>query len=82
MYSLRAFFLASLTEPTYIDGPLTLMPSATVFHYAQCVFEGLKAYRDVNGRVTLFRPDLNMQRMNRSANRLALPVRPRTLTYM
>ena len=52
------------------------MPSATVFHYGQCLFEGLKAYRDVKGRVTLFRPDLNMQRMNRSAERIALPVRP------
>ena len=51
------------------------MPSATVFHYGQCLFEGLKAYRDVKGRVTLFRPDLNMQRMNRSAERIALPVR-------
>ncbi|KZV77037.1 branched-chain amino acid aminotransferase II [Peniophora sp. CONT] len=54
-------------------GPLSLMPSATVFHYGQCLFEGLKAYRDVNGHVTLFRPDLNMQRMNRSAERIALP---------
>jgi branched-subunit amino acid aminotransferase/4-amino-4-deoxychorismate lyase len=56
------------------DGPLSLDPSSTVFHYAQCLFEGLKAYRNKNGRVTLFRPDLNMERMNRSAQRLALPV--------
>ncbi|KAI0048411.1 branched-chain amino acid aminotransferase II [Auriscalpium vulgare] len=54
-------------------GPLTLDPSSTVFHYAQCLFEGLKAYRDVHGRVTLFRPDMNMARMNRSAHRIALP---------
>jgi len=54
-------------------GPLSLDPSATVFHYAQCLFEGLKAYRNENGKVTLFRPDLNMSRMNTSAERLALP---------
>lgn len=54
-------------------GPLSLMPSSTVLHYAQCLFEGLKAYRDKDGRVLLFRPDLNMARMNRSAERLALP---------
>jgi len=54
-------------------GPLSLDPSATVFHYAQCLFEGLKAYRNKDGKVTLFRPDLNMSRMNTSAERLALP---------
>ncbi|KAI0296576.1 branched-chain amino acid aminotransferase II [Russula brevipes] len=54
-------------------GPLSLDPSSTVFHYAQCLFEGLKAYRNKNGKVTLFRPDLNMARMNLSAQRLALP---------
>ncbi|KAI0249569.1 branched-chain amino acid aminotransferase II [Lactifluus subvellereus] len=54
-------------------GPLSLEPSATVFHYAQCLFEGLKAYRNKAGKVTLFRPDLNMARMNLSAQRLALP---------
>jgi branched-chain amino acid aminotransferase len=45
-----------------------------VFHYAQCLFEGLKAYRDTHGKVTLFRPDMNMRRMNNSAQRIALPV--------
>ncbi|KAI0932424.1 hypothetical protein AcV5_004347 [Taiwanofungus camphoratus] len=53
--------------------PISLEPSATVFHYAQCLFEGLKAYRDDSGRVTLFRPDMNMKRMNSSAARIALP---------
>ena len=57
------------------DGPLSLEPSATVFHYAQTIFEGMKAYRDENGKITMFRPDLNMKRMNNSASRLALPVR-------
>ncbi|KAJ3545306.1 hypothetical protein NM688_g5638 [Phlebia brevispora] len=53
--------------------PLSIEPSATVFHYAQGLFEGLKAYRDANGRITLFRPDMNMRRMNASAARIALP---------
>ncbi|KAF7789876.1 hypothetical protein EIP86_000824 [Pleurotus ostreatoroseus] len=53
--------------------PLTLEPSATVFHYAQGLFEGLKAYRDANGKITLFRPDMNMRRMNSSAARISLP---------
>ncbi|KZT06788.1 branched-chain amino acid aminotransferase II [Laetiporus sulphureus 93-53] len=53
--------------------PISLEPSATVFHYALCLFEGLKAYRDSKGRVTLFRPDMNMKRMNTSAQRIALP---------
>ncbi|KXN84794.1 Branched-chain-amino-acid aminotransferase, mitochondrial [Leucoagaricus sp. SymC.cos] len=54
-------------------GPLALEPSATVFHYAQGIFEGMKAYRRADGKVTLFRPDMNMKRMNTSAQRIALP---------
>ncbi|KAJ7706441.1 branched-chain amino acid aminotransferase II [Mycena rosella] len=54
-------------------GPLQLEPSATVLHYAQTLFEGMKAYRDEAGNVTLFRPDMNMKRMNNSARRIALP---------
>jgi branched-subunit amino acid aminotransferase/4-amino-4-deoxychorismate lyase len=50
-------------------------PSSTVLHYAQTLFEGMKAYRDEHGKVTLFRPDMNMKRMNNSARRIALPVR-------
>ncbi|SJL05955.1 probable BAT1-branched chain amino acid aminotransferase, mitochondrial [Armillaria ostoyae] len=54
-------------------GPLRLEPSSTVLHYAQTIFEGMKAYRDDTGKVTLFRPDMNMKRMNSSATRVALP---------
>ncbi|KAJ7492868.1 branched-chain amino acid aminotransferase II [Mycena latifolia] len=54
-------------------GPLQMEPSATVLHYAQTLFEGMKAYRDETGKVTLFRPDMNMKRMNNSARRIALP---------
>jgi branched-chain amino acid aminotransferase len=46
-----------------------------VLHYAQTLFEGMKAYRDEDGKITLFRPDMNMKRMNNSARRIALPVR-------
>ncbi|PVG04510.1 branched-chain amino acid aminotransferase II [Serendipita vermifera] len=54
-------------------GPLQMEPSSTVLHYAQTLFEGMKAYRDKKGKVTLFRPDMNMKRMNKSAARIALP---------
>ncbi|KAF9014926.1 branched-chain amino acid aminotransferase II [Cyathus striatus] len=54
-------------------GPLQLEPSCTVLHYAQTIFEGMKAYRHHNGTITLFRPDMNMKRMNNSAERIALP---------
>ncbi len=54
-------------------GPITLLPSAAVLHYAQEIFEGLKAYRHADGTVWSFRPEANAQRMIRSARRLALP---------
>ncbi|TIA85148.1 hypothetical protein E3P99_04065, partial [Wallemia hederae] len=54
-------------------GPLVLDPSAVCFHYAPQLFEGMKAYRDSSGSVRLFRPDMNMARMNRTADRAALP---------
>jgi branched-chain amino acid aminotransferase len=72
--SLAIDYNSHIFSSDYQDGPLSLDPSSTVFHYAQCLFEGLKAYRNKNGKITLFRPDLNMARMNLSAQRLALPV--------
>ena len=54
-------------------GPLTLHPAATVFHYGAEIFEGLKAYRRPDGHVQLFRPEENIKRLNRSAERLSLP---------
>ena len=48
-------------------------PAATVFHYGQEVFEGLKAYRQVNGDIALFRAKDNFRRLNNSAKRLAMP---------
>ena len=54
-------------------GPLSLEPSSVVLHYAVTLFEGMKAYRDDHGKVRLFRPEKNMERMNRSASRICLP---------
>ncbi|MFD1065919.1 branched-chain amino acid aminotransferase [Oceanobacillus locisalsi] len=53
--------------------PLQIEPSAMVFHYAQSVFEGLKAYRTDNGNIELFRPEKNMERLNKSNDRLCIP---------
>jgi branched-chain amino acid aminotransferase len=58
----------------YGSGPID--PGNAVFHYAQEVFEGLKAYRRADGSVWLFRPDANARRFARSADRLALPQLP------
>ncbi|WP_226344530.1 branched-chain amino acid aminotransferase [Agilicoccus flavus] len=54
-------------------GPLSIDPAAAVLHYAQEVFEGLKAFRHEDGSVWAFRPEANARRMSRSAHRLALP---------
>jgi branched-chain amino acid aminotransferase len=57
-------------------GPITLDPAAAVLHYAQEIFEGLKAYRHPDGSIWTFRPEANAQRLQRSARRLALPELP------
>ena len=57
-------------------GPLSLDPATSVLHYGQEIFEGLKAYSQPDGGVSLFRPDANAERFNRSAERLALPQLP------
>ena len=56
--------------------PLTLDPSASVLHYGQAIFEGMKAFKDDHGKVWLFRPDENYRRFNRSAHRLQIPEFP------
>ncbi|MFC7679320.1 branched-chain amino acid aminotransferase [Paenibacillus sp. GCM10028914] len=53
--------------------PLVLDPAAKVFHYGQTIFEGLKAYKTEEGKVLLFRPERNFQRLNRSNERLGVP---------
>lgn len=56
--------------------PILMDPSARVFHYGQAIFEGMKAYRDEQDDVWLFRPDENFIRFNKSAVRLAMPEVP------
>ncbi len=53
--------------------PIELDPAAAVLHYGQSIFEGLKAYRQPDGSVGVFRPEANAARFQRSARRLALP---------
>jgi len=54
-------------------GPLTMDPSTCVLHYGQGIFEGLKAYHTVSGKIALFRPEQNIKRMNDSCERLCIP---------
>ena len=55
---------------------LTMSPAAMVLHYGQAIFEGLKAYRQPDGSIALFRPADNAARFNRSAARMAMPALP------
>lgn len=59
--------------------PFTLDPACAVLHYAQEIFEGLKAYRNDDGDILLFRPDQNARRLNDSARRLAMPFLPEAM---
>lgn len=74
----------------YIDGewvdpriipyqPIQMDPSSSVLHYGQAVFEGMKAYKDDQNGVWLFRPEDNHARINKSAKRLAMPEFPKDL---
>jgi branched-chain amino acid aminotransferase len=55
---------------------ISLEPSSKIFHYGQSVFEGLKAYKDAQGDVFLFRPEDNCKRLNISSKRMAIPELP------
>jgi len=56
--------------------PFPIDPASSVLHYAQEIFEGMKAYRSADGRVVLFRPEENARRFNESARRMAMPELP------
>ncbi|MDP9836229.1 branched-chain amino acid aminotransferase [Neorhizobium huautlense] len=56
--------------------PFALDPASSVLHYAQEIFEGMKAYRAADGQIVLFRPEENARRFNASARRLAMPELP------
>ena len=77
-------FTTNMLSASYRDGawsefsvrplqPFSLHPAALVLHYGQTVFEGMKAYRQPDGSVSLFRPSFNAARLNRSAGRMAIP---------
>ncbi|TCJ39479.1 branched-chain amino acid aminotransferase [Parafrankia sp. BMG5.11] len=59
--------------------PLIIDPACAVLHYAQEIFEGLKAYRHPDGSLAMFRPEVNAARLNQSADRLAMPRLPEDL---
>lgn len=76
-HMLKVFYHRSLggwqkPEITPLEN-LVLHPAAKVLHYAVELFEGMKAYRGVDGKIRIFRPDMNMHRMNHSAKRSGLP---------
>ena len=59
--------------------PFLMDPSSRVFHYGQAIFEGMKAYKDDNDDIWLFRPDENYMRFNKSAVRMAMPEIPEAI---
>ncbi|NLV35892.1 MAG: branched-chain amino acid aminotransferase [Clostridiaceae bacterium] len=78
-FSDHMFILDYNTDKGWYDprivpyGPLSLDPSTMVFHYGQAIFEGLKAYKSKNGKINLFRPEMNMKRINNSNQRMSIP---------
>lgn len=88
--SFGSVFTDHLFECDFINGewqnptikpyaPFLMDPSARVFHYGQAIFEGMKAYKDGNDEIWLFRPDENIKRFNSSAVRMAMPEIPESL---
>ena len=54
-------------------GPISLDPASCVLHYAQMMFEGMKAYLTPDKKINLFRPDMNAKRLNRTNERMCIP---------
>jgi branched-chain amino acid aminotransferase len=88
--SFGAVFTDHLFECDFIDGewqtptvkpyaPFLVDPSTRVFHYGQAIFEGMKAYKDEQDAIWLFRPDENYKRFNKSAVRMAMPEVPEAI---
>lgn len=69
-YSIDLGWHSARIEPY---GPFALDPACAVLHYAQEIFEGLKAFRRHGGQIALFRPQDNIRRLNRSAARMSMP---------
>lgn len=57
-------------------GPVPMSPAISALHYGQAIFEGLKAYRQADGKISVFRADKNFERFNKSAHRMAMPSVP------
>lgn len=85
-------FTDHMFECDYIDGQwqnptirpygnLSISPAAKVFHYGQAVFEGIKAYKDDEDKIWLFRPEENFKRINKSSVRLAIPEFPKDIYF-
>jgi branched-chain amino acid aminotransferase len=88
--SFGSVFTDHLFECDFINGewqtptikpyaPFLVDPSTRVFHYGQAIFEGMKAYKDENEDVWLFRPEENYERFNKSAVRMAMPEVPEAI---
>jgi len=84
------FFTDHMLEADFINGEWTniqirpysslqLSPATAVFHYGQAIFEGIKAYKTADGKISIFRPEENWKRFNLSATRLEMPEVPENL---
>ena len=92
-FSFGSVFTDHMFECDYINGKwqnprilpyqsISIEPSASVFHYGQAIFEGMKTYKDSNDEIWLFRPKENFDRFNKSSVRLAIPEFPEELFLM
>lgn len=61
--------------------PLSFLPGLAILHYGQSVFEGLKAYKNQNNEVLVFRPEMNFNRLNASAERMCIPQIPEDIFF-
>jgi branched-chain amino acid aminotransferase len=84
------YFSDHMLEADFVNGawtnveikpfrPLLIEPSLAALHYGQSIFEGMKAYRDVQGNAFIFRPNDNFERFNTSAERMCMPVVPQEI---
>lgn len=60
-------------------GPIPMSPAISALHYGQAIFEGMKAYKQQDGSISIFRADKNFERLNKSALRMAMPTLPEDL---
>jgi branched-chain amino acid aminotransferase len=60
-------------------GPILMSPAISALHYGQAIFEGMKAYRQASGKISVFRPEKNFERFNKSAERMSMPAIPKEI---